>query len=361
MFLVSHSSAGGVQEVWADLAQGFRDRGYPTTLAALYPSVDEVEAASANIPWKYIVERRPASPLQQAAMLNALKRFLAVREPLIVFTAMPAANVVTPVAATLAGRDIVVVTSHHSAVHTHNRTLDLLDGITGSLKAVRAVVSVSKAVDRSLNSKAASYQAKRRVITNALPPRIEAHIARLAMSRARASRRVVVASGRLAAQKNYPVLLRAAVRMPDVCIEIIGEGPDEEALRALAAELEVTDRVNFLGHLAREEALEHVSKGGVFVQPSLFEGHSLALIEAAKLGLPLVVSDAPVQIEGITALDGERCGVVVGVHDDETLAHEIKSILDDPKRQEQLSARARALGAGVSFNAMIAAYEALAS
>ena len=361
VFLVSHSSAGGVQEIWADLAEGFRERGYATSLAALYPGEGEVQTASAEIPWTYIVERKPTSLLGQVAMLTALKRFLAAHGPSIVFTAMPAANVLAPAAATLAGRGVTVATSHHSPAQTHNPILNLLDGLTGSLKAVRAVISVSKAVDRSLDSKAVAYRAKRRVIGNALPPRIEAHIAGLALSRAGARRRSVVASGRLAAQKNFPVLLRAAVRMPDVDIQIIGAGPDEDALKALAAELGVADRVSFLGFLTREDALKRLGEGDVFVQPSLFEGHSLALIEAAKMGLPLVVSDAPVQIEGITAADGTRCGVAVGMHDDAALAHEILRLMDEPDRHADFSAKALALGAGVTYGAMVTAYETLAS
>jgi glycosyltransferase involved in cell wall biosynthesis len=249
VFLVSHSSAGGVQEMWADLAEGFRERGYRTSLAALYPGAGEVQTTSAQIPWTYIVERKPVSPLRQVAMLKALARFLAAHSPAIVFTAMPAANVLAPAAATLAGQGVTVATSHHSPAQTHNPMLNLLDGLTGSLKAVGAVISVSKTVDQSLDSKAAAYRWKRRVITNALPPRIEVHIAGLALPRVSARRRVVVASGRLAAQKNYPVLLRAAVRMPDVAIQIIGAGPDEDALKVLAAELGVASRISFLGFL----------------------------------------------------------------------------------------------------------------
>ena len=359
VFLVSHSSAGGVQEIWADLAEGFRERGYATSLAALYPGAGKVQTTSAQIPWTYIVERKPTSLLGRVAMLKALARFLAAHSPSIVFTAMPAANVLAPAAATLAGPGVTVATSHHSPTQTQNPILNRLDGLTGSLKAVGAVISVSNTVDQSLDSKPAAYRAKRRVINNALPPRIEAHIAGLAQSREGARRRVVVASGRLSAEKNYPVLLRAAVRMPDVDVQIIGAGPDEGALKALAAELGVAGRVSFPGFLKREDALKRVGEGDVYVQPSLFEGNSLALIEAAKLGLPLVVSDAPGLIEGITAADGARCGVVVGAHDDATLAHEILRLLDEPDRHADFSAKARALGAGVTYDAMVAAYEAI--
>ena len=40
IFLLSHSSAGGVQEMWADLAEGFRTRGFDVRLMALYPYLE---------------------------------------------------------------------------------------------------------------------------------------------------------------------------------------------------------------------------------------------------------------------------------------------------------------------------------
>lgn len=220
-------------------------------------------------------------------------------------------------------------------------------------------MSVSSAVDRSLAAKPATYRAKQRIISNALSPRIEGHIAGLAFKRNAARRRSVVAIGRVAAQKNYEVLLRAAARMPDVDVQIIGEGPDESSLKRLASSLGVADRVCFLGFLGREDALRLLCEADVFVQPSHFEGHSLALIEAAKLGLPLIVSDAPTQVEGVTASDGTRCGVIVGVHDDAALAYEIRRLLDDPSHHAKYSILAAELGAESSYHEMVSAYEQL--
>ena len=147
--------------------------------------------------------------------------------------------------------------------------------------------------------------------------------------------------------------------MPDVTVTIVGNGPDEASLRDLAAQLGVTDRVAFLGHLPREEALAVLADGDIFAQVSLFEGHSLALVEAAKLGLPLVVSDVPVQIEGITASDGTRCGIAIGAQDAEGLAAAICGLLDDPRKYDELAARSAMLGAEASYVNMLNRYEAL--
>ncbi|WP_165356444.1 glycosyltransferase family 4 protein [Sphingosinicella sp. BN140058] len=358
---MSHSSAGGAQEIWANLAEGFSERGYEVVLAALYPYRATVRESAAHLPWSYIVPKRPSGPLAAIGLLRALVARFRRDRPEIVFTAMPAANVLASIAARLAGSGTRVVTSHHSPVETHNPALNVIDGVAGSLKSVKAVVSVSNTVAASLDSKPAPYRQRRRTIHNALPPRIETLIESLAQARRpRVARtRTVVATGRLAPQKNYPLLLRAAAHLPDATFKIVGNGPEEAALKALAIELGVQGRVEFLGHRPREEAMAILADGDVFVQASLFEGHSLALVEAAKLGLPLVVSDVPVQIEGITARDGQRCGLAVSTQDPEGLAATLRRLLDDPAEYAQMAALSAKLGSEASYAAMLDAYEAL--
>jgi glycosyltransferase involved in cell wall biosynthesis len=360
IFLVSHSSAGGAQEIWANLAEAFRVRGDAVRLMALYPLRETVRETSADLPWRYVVDARPGNPLAMARMLRRLVAIFRRDRPDLVVTAMPAANVLAAIAARLAGLKGLVVTSHHSPAETHNPVLNRIDAVAGSLASVRSIVSVSDSVAGTLENKPARYRAKRRTIPNALPPAIEDRLAILAEERAGKPRgRTVVATGRLAYQKNYPLLIRAAAHMPDVTIDIVGNGPDEEALRALAADLGVGDRVRFLGHRPRTEAIGILAGGDVFAQVSHFEGHSLGLIEAAKLGLPLVVSDVPVQLEGITRSDGERCGLVVPVDEPAELARTILTLVDDADTLAHWGARARSLADEATFGAMVDAYREL--
>jgi glycosyltransferase involved in cell wall biosynthesis len=359
VFLISHSSPGGAQEIWTNIADGFRHRGYAVELMALYPRREE-RATPAGLSWTYAADKLSISPFAQMRVFLALVRRLRAKRPVVVYSALPAANVLAAAAASLIGGDIRVIISHHSPAETYNRLLNILDSMTGSFSKVRAIVSVSKAVERSQEDKPRAYLKKRRTIYNALPPDIERQIETLAKWRDGAPRaRRVVATGRLAPQKNYPVLIRAARHLPDVIFDIIGGGPEEASLRALAAELHVADRVRFLGFKPRSEALRSLAEGDIFVQPSLFEGHSLALVEAAKLGLPLVVSDVPVQIEGVTARNGVRCGLAVDPHDDAALARAIGGLLDDPGHYDDYASRSVRLGREATYDVMLNAYESL--
>ena len=356
LFLVTHSAAGGAGEIMANIAEGFVARGHEVTLAALYPHPNS--HLDTRLPWRHIVAERPG-PLGAAKLGSALIGYLKRQRPDILITALPAANVMGAAGAWLARSGTRVYITHHSPSETHSALLNLADNISGGLPSVRKVVSVSDAVASSLDGKPQRYRAKRRTIHNALPPVVEAQLVELARAHQPrvARRRAVVAVGRLADQKNYPVLLRAAAHLTDVTVEIVGEGDQGRELRAMAQDLGLGDRVTFHGRLSRTRTLEILADGDILVQPSLFEGHSLALVEAAKLDLPLIVSDVPTQIEGVTARDGTRCGVVVPLHDDRALASAILRILNDTETYRTYADLASKLAAEADFGTMVDSYE----
>jgi glycosyltransferase involved in cell wall biosynthesis len=279
-----------------------------------------------------------------------------------VVTALPAANVAVPLAVSAGRLNSRVITTHHTPARTYSRGLDRADSLTGCLPCVRHIVTVSDGVAQSLAAKSAAYRTKLSTSRNAVPPDVERLLASLSADRrTRASRgKVLICSGRLAMQKNYPVVLRALARLPaDVSLEIVGGGSDEQALRQLAAELAITDRVRFLGQMSRFDTLQRVSRADVFLQMSLFEGNSLSLIEAAKLGLPLIVSDVPEQREAITDPSGDLCGEAIGPHDHEGLAATVDRLLSDPNQLEQLERKSLALGDTIQFEKVVSAYERL--
>jgi glycosyltransferase involved in cell wall biosynthesis len=358
MFLVNHPSAGGIQEVLVNLAEGFSAKGYAVELATLYPNRKEVRETPPGLDWFYVTTTRPKVGIN---VLRALVSHLRKSAPDVIFTASPMANVLTPIAAKLAGLHCTIAISHHSPVETHKAALNWLDGITGAFSNVSTVISVSDAVGDSLRSKSERYKAKRLTIKNSLPPRIEKVLLDLAPHDfvRSAKGRTVVATGRLAEQKNYPVMLRAMSLLPDVRLQIVGAGPLESMLKGMARDLGVENRVDFLGHCTREQTMSTLASGDVFIQPSLFEGHSLGLIEAARLKLPLVVSDVPSQTEGVTGPGGEKCGLIVGLHDHESLAHEIRRLLDEPAYYAEWTAKADRLGRACDFQTMVAQYENL--
>ncbi|TNM67424.1 glycosyltransferase [Streptomyces sp. NP160] len=140
---------------------------------------------------------------------------------------------------------------------------------------------------------------------------------------------VVVATGRLAPQKGYDLLLRAhaaVVRRVPHRLRVLNDGPELAALQALAAELGVTASVDVAG--AVEAPLPEVARADLFCLPSRHEGLPLALIEAVALGVPCLISESS---EGVReVLDGGRTGQLVPVGDVAALAAALEAHLVDP-------------------------------
>lgn len=90
--------------------------------------------------------------------------------------------------------------------------------------------------------------------------------------------------------KNQAFLLDALRLLPeDYLLMLVGEGPEMEAVRCRARELELEDRAIFTGAVENPEA--YYSAFDVMTLPSLFEGLPLTLVEAQVNGLKCLVSD----------------------------------------------------------------------
>ena len=208
-------------------------------------------------------------------------------------------------------------------------------------------VAVSEAVKRSAVRNLGVPAADVRVIYNSIdqatlscPPDGPERIRQEA--RLPADAFVYVNVGRLAPQKGQPVLLRAfqqvAAELPAAYLVFVGEGPEEAALKALARELGVAERVRFLGRRADVGAC--LEMADTFVFPSLFEGLPLAPIEAMLKGLPCIVA----RIEPVLELfaDGET-GVLVAPGSVDELAAAMMKLYREPELRRRLGARGRAV------------------
>ncbi|MEJ2459321.1 MAG: glycosyltransferase [Novosphingobium sp.] len=118
-----------------------------------------------------------------------------------------------------------------------------------------------------------------------------------------------LAAGRLVAQKNFPMLLRAFARSarPHDTLTIAGEGPERTALEQLAAKLGIADRVRFPGYLASIDPL--LAEADVFVLSSDYEGLPGVVVEALAAGLPVLATDCCVSMSCL--LDQGRTGLLV--------------------------------------------------
>lgn len=163
-------------------------------------------------------------------------------------------------------------------------------------------------------------------------------------------RPVVLAVGRLAAQKGHDTLLAAAATWrdmdPEPLLAIAGDGPLSAGLRAKAQALGVG--AVFLGQ--REDVSALLAAAAVFVLPSRWEGQSLALQEALRAGAPIVASRAGgiPELTGDPDLTDDSAALLVPPGDAARLAAAVRSVLTDPALAGRLRAAARARGAALA-------------
>jgi glycosyltransferase involved in cell wall biosynthesis len=173
-------------------------------------------------------------------------------------------------------------------------------------------------------------------------------------TRAADGRLVVGSLGRLDGQKAYDVLLRAAARLPDVDVEVVGDGADRDALLALAETLGTADRVRLPGW--SDAARSALARFDVFCLPSRVEGFPLSIVEAMLAGLPVVAT----RVGGVPeAVADGKTGLLVPAGDVEALTDAL-SRLRDPGLRSSLGAAGRARAAAdLTSEAMARSYERL--
>lgn len=108
---------------------------------------------------------------------------------------------------------------------------------------------------------------------------------------------LVGSAGRMEEVKGHDVLIAAMADLPGAHLALVGHGSREEALKAQAAALGLSDRVTFLGHRGDMPAVYPAFD--VMCLPSRNEGLPLSVLEAQACGVPVVASRVGSVEEGI--------------------------------------------------------------
>jgi len=143
---------------------------------------------------------------------------------------------------------------------------------------------------------------------------------------------------RLQPQKDHPTLFRALAELTDRnwTLELVGDGPDREALQSLARELEVADRVIFSGQ--RLDVPQRLKDSDVFVLATRWEGFPRSILEAMRAGLPVVATDVGGCRESV--VDGET-GFLVPREDPVQLRDRLRLLIDSPELRVQMGQKGR--------------------
>ncbi len=165
--------------------------------------------------------------------------------------------------------------------------------------------------------------------------------------------RLILAVGRLVEKKGFDVLAHACALLrdqgTDFHCEIVGKGPQENALRTLIAELNLTDRVRLVGPRPQDEIVEACRRAAVFALPCIVgadgnrDGLPTVMLEAMAMRLPVVSTG----LTGVPEIvDDGITGLMVPQNDPTALAAALTGLLTNPTRREEMgwAARAKVVG-----------------
>lgn len=134
--------------------------------------------------------------------------------------------------------------------------------------------------------------------------------------------------GNLYPVKGQRFLIRALAEIcgsyPGVYLALVGRGGEEDSLRQLVRDLGLpSGQVVFTGF--RRDVENVMNAFDLYVQPSLSEGHPLAVLEAMSLGVPVIAS----AVGGVPEITGgERYGALVPPGSADALSSKIRVYLD---------------------------------
>lgn len=164
-----------------------------------------------------------------------------------------------------------------------------------------------------------------------------------------ADKAVIVSVGRLVHRKGQDQLISALPnileRVPNAHLVIIGTGPYKEYLEKLAAKLNVSQNLTFIGRINYLELPRYICVGDIFVMPSRsrffgleVEGLGIVYLEASACGLPVIAGDSGGAPDAV--LVGETGLVVDGTKVNEISAACIK-LLENPELSQLMGQKGR--------------------
>jgi glycosyltransferase involved in cell wall biosynthesis len=153
---------------------------------------------------------------------------------------------------------------------------------------------------------------------------------------------VILSVGNLIPIKGHEILLRAVAALardfPDLCLELIGEGPERSRLESLVSELRIPDRVKFQGRQPRKDVAAAMRRCTLFALPSRFEALGCVYLEAMATGKSVIGCRG----QGIADIVQHGFnGFLVGPDNEKELTLAIAMLLKDESLRSNLGRAAR--------------------
>lgn len=328
-FYIGSLHKGGAERVFVNLSEYFLQEGYRVTMVTQYQKEEEYELPSGV---KRVISDITPEETGKSRIGNFVKRFRKLRniwkteQPDLVLSCIGKNNFMTIATAFgLPTRPVVSVVG------------EAREEYPGRLMQTLANLLFPHAAGIILQTERSRYFFGKRVQQKAviLPNSLNPAFIRPRYEGEREKR--IVAVGRMDANKNHEMMIRAFARIteryPEYTLTIYGDGELRPFLEQLVQQLGLGDKV-FLPGVVQDVA-KQIEKASLFLITSYSEGVSNALIEALATGLAVIATDVPSGGTVELMTDGEN-GLIIPPGEEKALVEAMEKLLGNPEYAKQL-------------------------
>ena len=334
-FYIGSLHKGGAERVFVNLADFFRREGYQVTMVTQYRYPDEEEY---DLPQgiKRVLSDLTPEELNSNRIVNLYRRIHKLHQiwktekPDMVLSCIGKNNFMAIVTTMFTKTKPVVSVVGEAREEYPGRVMRMLANFLFPFAA-----GIVLQTERSKYFFSKKIQKRAVVLPNSLNP----DFVKPRYEGKRDKR--IVSVGRLDANKNHEMMIRAFAKLkdkyPEYTLTIYGEGELRRFLEDLIQQLDISQRVFLPGVIP--DVADQIERAALFLMTSYSEGVSNALIEALASGLPVVSTDVPSggTVELIT--DGMN-GLIISVGDMQALEKAMDKLLGDAAYAERLGREA---------------------
>ena len=324
--LLDHFGSGGVERVACYVANGLQRRGFQVEMIVLQATGPVQALLDPNITVRLLRTFPGLRHRRMKAAVPAIAVYLRKFRPRLFhspgnYTTRPAALAIA--LSRYRGAFVAKITNPLLKEGMTARRQRRLSVYGWALRKARLVLALSPSGVNEITQLDQRLADRIRVIHN---PYVTDRMLGGAAHRSPAEPPIILSIGRLTKQKNHALLLRAAARLSarPWRLRICGTGPEEPALRALAEELGIADRLELPGFV--DDPVPEYQAASVFALSSNWEGLPATILEAIACGCPVVSTASSPGLVNLLRQVGACDAVELG--DEAGLAEALRKALD---------------------------------